>query len=145
MRSTADSPPSSFPSCGSSSLRSPRTWGAGELDRDATYVDPTIAGITNRAWNVSDEATTKDLVEKTLEERLDDWSHEAGVAGRTLGYRKDKTTVPLLQSPSVDDWTPFTLLNSLRDVEPNVALLHFERSSPAEPSWAAPPTPAETE
>jgi hypothetical protein len=114
--------------------------GAGELDRDGSYVDPTIAEITDRAWNVSGEAATKDLVEKTLEERLDQWSHEAGVAGRTLGYRKDKTTVPLLQSPGVDDWTPFTVLNSLRDVEPSVSLLHFERSAPSEPTWVEPPT-----
>jgi hypothetical protein len=112
--------------------------GAGQLNRGADYVDPTVAEITGRAWNVSGEAATKDLVEKTLEERLDQWSHEAGVPGRALGYRKDGTTVPLLQAPGVDDWTPFTVLNSLRDVEPNVALLQFDRAAPHEPPWNEP-------
>jgi hypothetical protein len=46
-------------------------------------------------------------------------------SGRVLGYkdRKDGVTVGLLKTPTEEDWQPFTCLNSLRDVEPGVALI----------------------
>jgi hypothetical protein len=113
--------------------------GAAELDRDAGYVQPTVRAISDRAWNVSNESVTKDLVEQTLEERLDQWAHEVGVAGRTLGYRSETGVVPLLSPAGGDDWQPFTLLNSLRDVEPNVSLLQFDSGTVHEPAWTAPP------
>jgi hypothetical protein len=116
--------------------------GAAALDRDADYIDPAIGEITSRAWNVSSEAETKELVKGTLEERLDQWAHEVAVPGRTLGYRQSGGAVPLLRSPTVEDWQPFTLLNSLRDVEPNVALLQFERQPTPEPQWTPPPKEA---
>ena len=112
--------------------------GAAALDRDAAYVRPTVVQIAGRAWNVSGEAETKDLVEETLAERLDQWAHEVEVPGRTLVYRATKDAVPLLVQPRTEDWTPFTLLNSLRDVEPNVSLLHFDPKASDEPAWEPP-------
>ena len=44
--------------------------------------------------------------------------------GARLGYKdgRDGVTVGLLQMPGTSAWTEFTVLNSLRDVEPEAPL-----------------------
>jgi hypothetical protein len=44
--------------------------------------------------------------------------------GVRLGYETapDGTTIGLLKQPGTSGWTEFTVLNSLRDVEPEVSL-----------------------
>ena len=47
--------------------------------------------------------------------------------------RKDGRTLGLLKKPTEGDWEPFTCLNSLRDVEPNVALILRDHGMDREP------------
>lgn len=115
--------------------------GAGRFDRSASYVDEVIKELTNRAWNVSPSSETKQLVIDFLKTRLDEWAHEVAIPGRTLGYRgkRDGSTVGLLQAPGRERWGNFTILNSLRDVEPTVNLLKIERRGSGAPAWEKPP------
>jgi hypothetical protein len=115
--------------------------GAGLLDRNGAYVDPTISAIARRAANVSSDSATKEQVEETLAERLDEWSHEAQVPSRTLAYKREKggTTVALLEPAGAGAWRPFSLLNSLREVEPTSNLVMHDRPLDHPADWAAPP------
>lgn len=118
--------------------------GAGKLERTATYADDVKGEIMTRAWSVTGDASIKQLVEDMVEDRLDEWSRETEVPGRTLVYksRRQGDTAPLLHSPGPEGWDQFTLLNSLRDVEPNVHLIKTDSGAGQEPPWAA-PTPEE--
>lgn len=114
--------------------------GAGLLQRTAPYNNEVIEEIGLRAWNVTEEADTRTQVHQTLTSRLDQWSHEAQVPGRTLGYKsKGQNVVALLRPPGPDPWGPFTILNSLRDVEPAVNLILHESHASDEPSWESKP------
>jgi hypothetical protein len=67
-------------------------------------------------------------VSQILEQRLDDWlalAEHCLKTGSKLGYReaKDSNTIGLLEKPSPAGWHRFTVLNSLRDVEPSVGLV----------------------
>jgi hypothetical protein len=100
--------------------------GASELDRNAPYVAQVLKAIADRAWTASSDPAAKQLVEETLPARLDEWAHEAQLPGRELVYKagmKAGSEAPLLSSPSVEGWRSFTVLNSLRDVEPTVDLV----------------------
>ena len=62
--------------------------------------------------------------------------------GRTLGYRpgRDGSTAGFLQAPGVGRWEAFTILNSLRDVEPSVNLVKVDRGMIGGlPEWEALP------
>lgn len=114
---------------------------AGKLDRSDPAVDEHVRTIVDRGWHVTDEALVRDLLQQTLEQRLDDWAHEAEKPDRTLGYvgRRDGSTIGLLKSPGAGSWDPFAALNSLRDVEPNAPLILVNPTSGAQlPAWAAP-------
>lgn len=65
-------------------------------------------------------------VEELLRNRIDEWKKQAGNRAAQLGYegKKDGKTVGLLEHSAGQAWTPFTCLNSLRDVEPEVRLIH---------------------
>jgi len=119
--------------------------GAGRLDRSAPYTDEVVQEIVRRAWNVSANPQLKELIEETLEARLDEWRHEAEMPGRSLVYKATRSAgaggeaAPLLKTPDVQGWEPFTLLNSLRDVEPSVSLIKVDRKgSSGLPSWGPP-------
>lgn len=117
--------------------------GAGQLERNAPYSDRVVAQLSRRAWSTVSDPAVKQLVIDTLEERLDQWAHEAEMPGRTLGYRaaRDGSTVGLLQAPGVGRWEPFTVLNSLRDVEPSVNLVKVDRGTTGGlPEWETPPS-----
>jgi hypothetical protein len=114
--------------------------GAGLLERTAPYAGVIVEELARRAWNTNADPALKQLVINTLEERLDQWAHEAQMPGRSLGYRsaRDGSTVGLLQAPGVGRWEPFTVLNSLRDVEPSVNLVKVDRRTGGLPDWQAP-------
>jgi hypothetical protein len=81
-----------------------------------------------------------EAVQKALEELRTYWLKmtKANV-GTQLGYRtrKDGQTIGLLRQPGQGDWTPFTCLNSLRDVEPSINLILDERSLGDNPEYMA--------
>ncbi len=100
---------------------------AGQLTRQHPFVDVALEEISRRASLVTSSNETRDQVREILEARLDQWLQQAhgATGGAILGYtaRRDGRTRGLLKKPTEEDWEPFTCLNSLRDVEPNVALI----------------------
>jgi hypothetical protein len=115
--------------------------GAGLLERTAPYADSVVQELSRRAWNTSADPALKQLVLDALKERLDQWAHEAEMPGRTLGYRptRDGSTAGLLQTPGAGPWEPFTVLNSLRDVEPSVTLVKVDHGTIGPlPEWETP-------
>ncbi|MCL5960650.1 MAG: DISARM system helicase DrmA, partial [Chloroflexi bacterium] len=111
---------------------------AGSITSSHPYIQEAIKAITDRAWAITCRTDIRDLVEGELKERLDKWLAEAQrtTGGRVLGYKdkKDGVTVGLLRAPSFDSWDTFTCLNSLRDVEPTVALILEDHGLDDEPS-----------
>jgi hypothetical protein len=71
-------------------------------------------------------AKLQDFVRSALQQRIDDWRDRAlrMRGGARLGYKdgRDGVTVGLLKMPGTSSWTEFTVLNSLRDVEPEAPL-----------------------
>jgi Helicase conserved C-terminal domain len=71
-------------------------------------------------------AKLQDFVRSALQQRIDDWRDRAlrMRGGARLGYKdgRDGVTVGLLKMPGTSSWTGFTVLNSLRDVEPEAPL-----------------------
>ena len=98
--------------------------GAERIDRDHPLVKEAIAQLVERAIQVSGPLGA-DLVKQGTTARLDEWLSRIPQQGAHLGYReqRDGVTVGLLRAPGLTDWTAFTCLNSLRDVEPTVNLL----------------------
>lgn len=120
-------------------------FGAGKLDRQAGYNKEVIEEIVRRAWNVAQDSDLKDFITEMLKQRLDEWRHEAEMPGRTLVYKATKSAgaggdaAPLLRTPGVHGWESFTLLNSLRDVEPSINLIKKDgRGASPLPSWSKP-------
>jgi hypothetical protein len=103
---------------------------AGAVDRQHAYVRRAIEAIAARAAAVTLDNGLGAAVKAQLEQRVDTWLARAAKAGggTRLAYRpkKDGVTVPLLRSPSEDDWDTFTCLNSLRDVEPTSGFVLVE-------------------
>ncbi|MCT7953079.1 DISARM system helicase DrmA [Ancylothrix sp. C2] len=103
---------------------------AGTISRDHPFVQAAIDTICNRAWAVGD-SKTRDLVKQELQAKLDYWLEIAGnpIGGRSLKYQtqKDGLTITLLEQPGQSNWQPFTCLNSLRNVEPTIALILDDR------------------
>lgn len=104
---------------------------AGALDRHHEVVRRAIETIAMRAEQVEGVRQIGEEVRAMLQHRLDLWLAQAQrpAGGGKLGYRQknDGVTVPLLASAGRGAWEAFTCLNSLRDVEPSVALILDER------------------
>lgn len=104
---------------------------AGKLKYDHEFVREMLADISHRAALVTESKQVEDLVQQMLKKRLDEWLNqaEAVTGGAILGYagKKDGRTRALLKQPTEEDYNLFTALNSLRDVEPNVALILQEQ------------------
>jgi hypothetical protein len=85
-----------------------------------------IEELSERARVITQSEEVGEAVRKELEHLKTVWLHQAAnmTGGATLGYqsKRDGQTIGLLRSPS-NDWTPFTCLNSLRDVEPSINLI----------------------
>ncbi|WP_038741342.1 helicase-related protein, partial [Burkholderia pseudomallei] len=93
--------------------------GAGELDKsDKPEITEAIDVLVRRAWNVSEAPTIKNLAERELKERADEWAKEVSVPGRTLAYEKRggqaATMVGLVKSPGIHAWDNWTVPMSMR-------------------------------
>lgn len=102
--------------------------GAGKLDKsDHVEITKAINALVKRAWNVSETPSIKNLAERELKERADEWAKEAARGGRILGYEKrgnekDKM-VALVRSPGIQAWDNWTVPMSMREVEAGVRLI----------------------
>jgi hypothetical protein len=98
----------------------------------------TIADITARTWEVTEDSGKKTLAEAEMKSRADEWASEAGVGGRTLVYQKygaGPTAYPLLSAPGIKPWTDWTVPMSMREVEPGVRLVMEDDRSTSDPTW----------
>ncbi len=102
--------------------------GAGKLSMsNQTEMVDAIKVLANRAGNVAEDNSRKQLAETELKERADEWAKEVSKGGRILAYEKrgpekDKT-VALIKSPGVQAWDNWTVPMSMREVEPGVRLI----------------------
>ncbi|HZC05627.1 MAG TPA: hypothetical protein VE338_08295, partial [Ktedonobacterales bacterium] len=121
---------------------------AGAITRDHPYVQQALTELATRAALVTSKQEVGELVRLELLARVDAWLSEAARAsgGRVLGYRdrKDGKTLGLLRYPDLQEWSLFTCLNSLRDVEPSVGLILDERSMDTEPDRPLEAAPAQS-
>jgi hypothetical protein len=115
--------------------------GAGEMNSPSRpEMTTTISTLSERAWEVTEDAAKKALTEQELKHRADEWSKEAGVGGRTLVYQRygaSPTAYPLLETPGVKPWTDWTVPMSMREVEPGVRLVMEDSRSTNDPIWRA--------
>jgi hypothetical protein len=106
------------------------TWNAEDeaenVDTRSELAKEAVKSIRERAEELA-AASDGDVerITDALQQRLDEWSSLQAIEGRRLAYRdrNDGITVGLLRGPSIADWTTWTALTSLRDVEPGVNLL----------------------
>lgn len=120
--------------------------GAGELDKsDKPEITEAIDVLVRRAWNVSEAPTIKNLAERELKERADEWAKEVSVPGRTLAYEKRgaqaATMVGLIKSPGVHAWDNWTVPMSMREVEPGVRLIMNTGHISDDHGWKPHPVP----
>ncbi|MCX6620614.1 MAG: helicase-related protein, partial [Acidobacteria bacterium] len=90
-------------------------------------VQSALAALPVRAGEAgTGGAALEAFVQAALQQRIDAWRDRAVhmKGGARLGYSdgRDGVTVGLLQMPGATAWGEFTVLNSLRDVEPEAAL-----------------------
>ena len=117
--------------------------GASQLNAsNQSEMSDAINVISARAWNVSGLRPTKDLSDRGLKQRADDWSKKASVGGRTLAYEKKGTQsgsiVALIESPGVEAWDNWTVPMSMREVEPGVRLIMNKSLISDPPPWNPP-------
>lgn len=123
--------------------------GAGRINRsDQDELKDVIRVLTERAWNVTDLTNTKDLTERELKERADEWAKEASQGGRILAYEKrgqqrDKT-VALIKAPGLQAWDNWTVPMSMREVEPGVRLIMDIGRMQEGPAWKPKPVSDES-
>jgi hypothetical protein len=112
--------------------------GAARVTREPPYVKEAVAAIAERVEQI--DKSHKPLIVEQMHALLDDWLKPGTgqAATRVLGYRgeKDGVTQGLLLKPDLDAWQPFTVLNSLRDVEPAVGLILDEGAVGTPPDWS---------
>jgi len=104
---------------------------AGQVKKPHPAIAAAFDAISQRASMVEGDTKVGDFVRQLMDKRLDLWekSTQQEEHGAVLGYQKGgPRTVPLLLKPEDADWTPFTCLNSLRDVEPGVRLILKDHS-----------------
>lgn len=104
-----------------------RNESAHQMQTAHAVVQSALAVLPVRAAEAgTDGAKLQSFVQDALQERIDLWRDRAlrMRGGARLGYSdsRDGVTVGLLAMPGTAAWTEFTVLNSLRDVEPEVAL-----------------------
>jgi len=109
-------------------------------DRNNQCVRRAHASLVARARSVTGEERVAELVEGGLKMVLDTWLHEASLPGRDLVFKKERGShnVPLLAQPGERSEGKITCLNSLRDVEPSVAIVLKVGAPPVEPPYESP-------
>jgi hypothetical protein len=112
--------------------------GAAALTYEHPLFNAAMEAITARAVGV-DGDSVRQRVAHDLSMLVETWiaqaRHTAG--GQKLGYKpkKDGLTLGLLSQPTVGQWLPFTCLNSVRDVEPQVGLVLDDRALDDTREW----------
>ena len=104
---------------------------AGKVVGSHPYFLAAISELSQRALVVTGSREVEAAVRLALEDLRAYWLNVTrSNVGTQPGYRtrKDGHTIGLLRQPGQGDWTPFTCLNSLRDVEPSINLILDERS-----------------
>jgi Helicase conserved C-terminal domain len=104
----------------------------------------TVDSVTERAWEVTEDSTKKNLATAELKSRSDEWAKEAAVPGRMLVYQKygaGPTAYALLEAPGIKPWSTWTVPMSMREVEPGVNLVMEDDRSNQDPVWRPRPTP----
>ena len=102
-------------------------------------VKAAMAKIADRAHSVTDSLEIRQMVENELQELVYDWAHQVSQPDADYGYqgRKDGSTVGLLKMPSGAPWGDFTVLTSMRDVEPTAGLILSDTWGGKPPDWEA--------
>ena len=98
----------------------------------------TISAITSRSWDVTDDKEKRDLVERAMLDRADDWANKVSDRNRDLVYSKygsQPTEVNLLQEPGSDAWARWTVPTSMREVEPGVSMVLRGGDLDEGPGW----------
>jgi len=100
---------------------------AQQMQPSHALVQSALAALPVRAGEAgTGGAALEDRVRAGLQERIDAWRDRAVrmKGGARLGYNdgRDGVTVGLLQMAGASAWGEFTVLNSLRDVEPEAEL-----------------------
>jgi len=100
---------------------------AQQMQPGNAVVQSALAALPMRAGEAgTGGATLEDRVRAGLQERIDAWRDRAVrmKGGARLGYNdgRDGVTIGLLQMAGTSAWGEFTVLNSLRDVEPEAEL-----------------------
>jgi hypothetical protein len=102
----------------------------------------TVQIVSDRTWEVTEDAGKKGLAVAEIKSRADDWAKEAGVGGRTLVYQRygaGPTAYPLLETPGIKPWTDWTVPMSMREVEAGVRLIMEDDRSNSDPAWRSRP------
>lgn len=99
-----------------------------------------VDAIVRRAEEVTGRNSVGADVRTALAAKLDVWKQRQATGGSVLGYRerKDGKTVGLLSRPGSGRWSPWTVPNSLREVEPGVNLLLVDGPEPQQPEFVFP-------
>lgn len=118
---------------------------AATFDRFGPVATEIIAGITERAVEVTGNATVRGEIEQEIKKRYDRWQTEKAATGGLLTYRRTSGggQTYLLRKPEEDPrWVQWTCPNSLRETEPNVNLIvdRHKRNNAwvSEPAFGAP-------
>lgn len=108
----------------------------------SSIVKSTIKSISERVHLVEESPQSKQLVEASIKQRIDEWVKEANTPGRTVAYEKKgeraDSKVPLIKKPGFSEWDRFTVPMSMREVEPGVKLQMSTQQLEEGPSWKPP-------
>lgn len=105
-------------------------YNANDKPNELVFSDPlvqlAVQRIVERASAVSQSHQVEHMVADMLKTRLDYWVKATRLPLSKLTYqksRKSDISIPLLKHTDDSNWTTFTILNSLRDVEPSIRLI----------------------
>jgi hypothetical protein len=108
------------------------------LPLDGPVAAGLLDGVRRRAEVVTQDAGQAEAVRGQLQHRLDSWrgARRVVTTGR-LGYATDRDVTGLLQEPDAGPWTLWSVPNSLREVEAEIALQldRADRSLDDAPAW----------
>lgn len=98
---------------------------AGTLTDQDSLLTQVFDHLIQRAQNATDSQEVANQMKQALDLRRDEWLQRVHHAtDHHLGYKTEgEGVVGLLQQPKVGDWSRFTCLNALRDVEDSIPLL----------------------
>jgi len=100
---------------------------AQDFDPNSEIVKQAIEIIIKRASSIEDDPEMIKEIRRLLDTKVKQWVKETKKASRQLVYNQGKTkqdsVVGLLKHAGADKMSDFTILNSLRDVEPSVGLI----------------------